>query len=62
MSKYRMIIQWSEEDQAFVVSLPDFPSAHTHGDSYEEAACNGQAALEMLVENLPAMQTRRLPC
>ncbi len=54
MSKYGMIIQWSDEDQAFVVSLPDFPSAHTHGASYEEAARNGEAALELLIENLQA--------
>jgi len=40
-----------------LLSLPDFPSAHTHGDSYEEAARNGQAALELLVENLQAMQS-----
>ena len=57
MSKYGMIIQWSDEDQAYVVSLPDFPSAHTHGESYEVAARNGEAALELLVENLQAMQT-----
>lgn len=54
MSKYGMIIQWSDEDQAFVVSLPDFPSAHTHGASYEEAARNGEATLELLIENLQA--------
>jgi predicted RNase H-like HicB family nuclease len=52
MNKYGMIIQWSEEDQAYVVSLPDFPSAHTHGDSYEEAAQNGKEVLDLLIETL----------
>lgn len=56
MNKYGMIIQWSEEDQTYVVSLPDFPSAHTHGDSYEEAAHNGQEVLDLLIETLRESQ------
>lgn len=37
--KYRMQIQWSEEDNCFLVALPDFPGQEwsTHGDTYEEA-------------------------
>lgn len=31
---YSMLIEWSEEDKAFVVSFPEFPSAHTHGTTY----------------------------
>ncbi|CCQ54391.1 Protein of unknown function UPF0150 [Crocosphaera watsonii WH 0005] len=38
MKKYTILIQWSEEDQKYIVSLPEFgPYAHTHGDTYEEA-------------------------
>jgi len=47
-SRYSMVIQWSDEDGAYVVSFPEFPSAHTHGASYEEAARNGQEVLELL--------------
>ena len=36
---YSMVMQWSDEDQAFLVSLPEFgPSSQTHGSTYEEAA------------------------
>lgn len=33
-----MIIQWSEEDNCFLVALPDFPGSYwrTHGDTYDE--------------------------
>ena len=52
---YSMVIQWSNEDQKFIVSLPEFgPYAHTHGDTYEEALRNGQDVLELLVEDYQA--------
>jgi predicted RNase H-like HicB family nuclease len=35
---YRMVIEWSEIDDAYVVSFPEFPGAHTHGATYLEAA------------------------
>lgn len=49
--KYQMIIQWSEEDQSFLVGLPDCPGQQwrTQGDTYAEAAANGLEALESLV-------------
>jgi antitoxin HicB len=53
--KYTVIIQWSEEDQCFVVILPEFQEAVmqpvTHGDTYEEALKNAQEVLELLVES-----------
>jgi len=46
-----MVIQWSEEDQVYVVSLPEFgPYCKTHGNTYEQAARMGQEALESLIE------------
>ncbi len=49
--KYQMLIQWSEEDNCFLVSFPDFPGQRwrTHGDTYEEAVTNGIEALESLI-------------
>jgi predicted RNase H-like HicB family nuclease len=49
-----MFIEWSEEDQAYLVTLPEWAPPvimpATHGDTYEEAAKNGQEVLEMLIE------------
>ena len=49
--KYQMIIQWSEEDDCFLVALPDFPGSYwrTHGNTYDEAVANGKQALESLI-------------
>lgn len=56
-SHYSMMIQWSAEDGVFVVSFPEFPFAHTHGASYEEAARNGQDVLDLLLQSYE--ETRR---
>lgn len=51
-SHYSVLIQWSDEDGCYVVSLPEFgPYAHTHGDTYEEAAKHAQEVLELLIES-----------
>jgi antitoxin HicB len=52
-AKYSMRIEWSEEDQCYVVSLPEFTRAMqpvTDGRSYEEAARRGQDALASLID------------
>ncbi len=50
-SRYSILIQWSDEDQTYVVSFPEWGDlAHTHGDTYEEALNNAKEALELLIE------------
>ena len=53
--RYSLLISWSEEDQAYIVSFPEWEAnglvGHTHGDTYEEALRHGQAVLHMLVES-----------
>ena len=50
---YSMVIQWSNEDQAYLVILPEWDgrvfNPVTHGDTYMEAIRNGHEALEALV-------------
>ena len=49
--KYPMVIQWSDEDDCFLVGSPDFPGQQwrTHGTTYEQAMANGIEALESLI-------------
>ena len=53
---YSMLIQWSAEDDAFLVSLPEWEgrvfNPVTHGDTYEEAAKHGLEVLEGFVASL----------
>ncbi|NES95820.1 MAG: type II toxin-antitoxin system HicB family antitoxin [Desertifilum sp. SIO1I2] len=55
---YSMVIQWSEEDACFVVSLPEFAELVkqpcTDGKTYEEAVQKGQEAIASLIEWLQA--------
>ena len=50
--RYPMVIVWSDEDDCYLVHLPDFPEQkfRTHGNTYEEAAKNGREILELLLE------------
>ena len=44
-----MLIQWSDEDDAFIVTLPEFQNAHTHGETYEKAAKQGRLLIESFI-------------
>jgi predicted RNase H-like HicB family nuclease len=49
-----MVIQWSDVDQVFVVTLPEFNGCKTHGATYEEAGRMGREVLELLIETYEA--------
>ncbi|BAU11514.1 unknown protein [Leptolyngbya sp. NIES-3755] len=51
--KYTIVIEWSDEDQCFVVRLPEFMNVMqpvTHGETYEEALQNAKEVLALLME------------
>ena len=53
-SPYSILIQWSEEDRCYVVSIPEFTNYYqpvTHGETYEEALKNAQEVLEMMIKD-----------
>lgn len=65
--RYSMVIRWSDEDGAFLVTLPEWEGRVfgpvTHGATYEEAVRNGRDALMALIasavkrgEPLPALR------
>jgi predicted RNase H-like HicB family nuclease len=47
--RYALVIEWSPEDDAFVVSVPDIPGLHTHGSTREEAATMGNEAIALWI-------------
>lgn len=53
MLHYSTLIQWSDEDQTYLVTLPEWAERVlgpvSHGDTYEEAAQHGREALEALI-------------
>lgn len=54
MNRYSMIIQWSNEDQLFLVTIPEFADLVimpcTHGKTREEAIRNGEEVIELYLE------------
>lgn len=52
--RYTILIQWSDEDNCFVVFLPEFTDVMqpcTHENTYLEAIQNAQEVIELLVES-----------
>jgi antitoxin HicB len=58
--QYSMLIEWSAEDQAYLVTLPEWADRVimpvTHGSTYGEAVQHGQEVLELLINS--AIQDR----
>ena len=54
--RYSMLIRWSDEDQAYLVTLPEWQGhlqnwqTATHGKTNAEAVERGREVLEMLIE------------
>lgn len=50
MSKYELIIYWSEEDSAFIVEVPELPGCVADGATYELAVANVQRVIEEWIQ------------
>jgi predicted RNase H-like HicB family nuclease len=47
---YSITIQWSEEDQVYIATVPELPGCKTHGETYEEALKQAKYAIEGWIE------------
>jgi predicted RNase H-like HicB family nuclease len=47
---FSMRIEWSDEDQAFIVTVPELPGCRTHGSTYDEAVRQGRDAIESWID------------
>lgn len=48
--KYQMIITWSEEDGAFIVSVPELPGCMADGKTITEAVENAKEIIAEWIE------------
>lgn len=71
MNRCSMIVQLSDEDQLFLVTIPEFADLVvmpcTHGKTREEAIHNGEEVIEMYLEawqaegeSIPEPRTRQI--
>jgi predicted RNase H-like HicB family nuclease len=47
---YSMNIRWSDEDEAYIVTVPELPGCRTHGETLEEAIHQGQDAIDSWID------------
>ncbi len=50
MSKYEMVIYWSDADEAFVVEVPELPGCMADGSSYQEAVVNAERVIQEWID------------
>jgi predicted RNase H-like HicB family nuclease len=50
MSKYEIIIYWSEDDQAFIAEVPELPGCAADGNNYQEAITNAEVIIHDWIE------------
>lgn len=48
--RYSMIIEWSDEDAVYIVTVPELSGCRTHGSTYEEAVAQGQDAIQSWID------------
>ena len=50
MSKYELIIYWSDDDQAFIAEVPELPGCAADGKTYKEAVENVEGIIQEWIE------------
>ena len=50
MSKYEIIIYWSEEYRAFIAEVPELPGCADDGATYKEALTNVEVIIKEWIE------------
>ena len=60
MSKYEIIIYWSEEDQAFIAEVPELAGCMADGSTYQEALANVEVIIQEWIETANELE-RAIP-
>jgi predicted RNase H-like HicB family nuclease len=50
MTRCKIIIYWSEEDQAFLAEVPELPGCMSDGQTYQEALQNVEVVISEWIE------------
>ena len=50
MPRYELIIYWSNEDDAFIVEVPELPGCMADGSTYQEALSNAEQVIHEWIE------------
>lgn len=61
MSKYGFEIFWSDEDEGYIATCPDFPGLSAFGETQEEAIKEANVALNLFIQSFEE-DGETLPC
>ncbi len=50
MSKYEIILYWSQEDDTFIAEVPELPGCAADGKTYAEALANVEVIIAEWIE------------
>ncbi len=50
MSKYELVIYWSEEDKVFIAEVPELAGCAADGKTYQEALANVEVVIQEWIE------------
>jgi predicted RNase H-like HicB family nuclease len=50
MYKYELIIYWSDEDQRYLVEVPELPGCMADGETYQGAIKNAETVISEWIE------------
>ncbi|MBE2234569.1 MAG: type II toxin-antitoxin system HicB family antitoxin [Anaerolinea sp.] len=55
MTKYEVIIYWSDEDEAFIAEVPELPGCAADGETYQGALSNVEIIIEEWIETAQSL-------
>ena len=53
--KYGVIIQWSDEDEAFIAEVPELPGCAADGATHQKALSNVEVIIQEWIETARAL-------
>lgn len=54
-SRYELVIYWSQDDDCFVVEVPELPGCMADGKTYQEAVSNAETVIAEWIETARAL-------
>jgi predicted RNase H-like HicB family nuclease len=55
MTKYEVIIYWSQEDESFIAEVPELAGCAADGATYQEALANVEVIIQEWIETAREM-------